>query len=139
MDDILKLMQENGLRSTPQRRIILEILKNTNKHLSAEEIFEEVKKIQPDISFGTIYRNLSILHEVGIIRDLNFKDGKIRYELNDKEHHHHMVCINCGETIKINKCPMDDFLINFAKGAGFQITGHTFEVFGYCKNCQEKL
>lgn len=132
-EHLLSDMKKRGCKITPQRRLILEIISNGG-HESAEDIFAEIKKEQPNVAFGTVYRNLNILKDLGLIRELDFRDGRNRFELVEK-HHHHLVCLGCGNAIELNICPMKDNIKEVINEHNFKISGHSFKVFGYCMAC----
>lgn len=134
LNSVLHRLKEEGLKLTPQRKLLLEILFETDVHLSAEEIFEKVKVSQPSVSFGTIYRNLSLLAEINIVNQLNFRDGRTRFELS-LDHHHHLVCLGCGNAIDVHECAFGKTLQDTALANDFLIKDHNLEVFGYCKGC----
>ncbi|KUK11347.1 MAG: Ferric uptake regulator, Fur family [Clostridia bacterium 41_269] len=131
---LIKEFKKKGYKLTPQRRLILEIL-SKEKHISAEEIFERIKQSQPNVSFGTVYRNLNILLELGLINQLDFKDGRTRFELN-KSHHHHLICLDCGVAFEIQVCPFNSEIFRAADSQDFSIENHSFEIYGYCRNCK---
>jgi Fe2+ or Zn2+ uptake regulation protein len=135
-DGIIRRLSEEGLKLTPQRKLLLEILFHSQGHLSADEIFDEVKAAQPNVAFGTIYRNLSLLAEIGIVNQLNFKDGRSRFELC-MGHHHHLICLDCGNAIDVPECPFTRLMHETASANNFQIKEHNFEVFGYCEGCSK--
>lgn len=134
LDSIFRRLKEEGLKLTPQRKLLLEILFETEGHLSAEEIFDKVKVSQPNVSFGTIYRNLSLLAEINLVNQLNFRDGLTRFELS-LDHHHHLVCLGCGNAIDVHECSFGPTLQDTALANDFFVKDHILEVFGYCKGC----
>ncbi len=134
INSVFSRLREEGLKLTPQRKLLLEILFETEVHLSAEEIFEQVKVSQPNVSFGTIYRNLSLLAEKNIVNQLNFRDGRTRFELSLK-HHHHLICLGCGNAIDVHECPFGGLIGDAASANNFLIKEHNLEVFGYCEGC----
>jgi len=134
--NLIKEFKKKGYKLTPQRRIILEIL-SEEKHISAEEIYERIRSSQPNVSFGTVYRNLNILLELGLIKQLDFKDGRTRFELNEG-HHHHLICLNCGSAVEIQSCPFSSEVQKAAISQNFSIKSHSFKVYGYCRNCNYK-
>jgi len=136
LEAIIRQLSEKGFKLTPQRKLLLEILFHSRGHLSAEEIFEEVKTTQPNVSFGTIYRNLSLLAEMGVINQLNFKDGRSRFELS-QGHHHHLICLDCGNAIDVPECPFSKIFDDTASANKFLIKEHNFEVYGYCEGCNK--
>lgn len=134
VSDFMEELSRKGYKMTPQRKLILEIIENQD-HLSAEEIFDEVKQHQPNVSFGTVYRNLGILCQLGLVEQLDFKDGRYRFEMSEK-HHHHLICLDCGTAIEVPACPFNTAVKTAAAANGFQIKNHSFEVFGYCRACK---
>ena len=124
------------VRSSKQRQAILDTLTNQPAHLSAEEIYQTVKTQQPTISLGTVYRNLEVLTETGKIYRTSFADGKARFELASTGHHHHLVCIKCGEIEDIIACPMARGIESIVKSRDFKPLHHYFEIYGYCRKCQ---
>lgn len=124
------------LRSSKQRQSILDVLSQNASHLSAEEIYQTVKQLHPSISLGTVYRNLEILTEIGLIDRVSFADGKSRYELASSGHHHHLVCLKCGEIENIMACPMAKNMEAFMEKRNFQPLLHYFEIYGHCAKCQ---
>src|SRR5665647_467008 len=124
------------MRNSKQRQAILETLTKQQSHMSAEEIYQTVKMLQPTISLGTVYRNLEVLSETGKTYLTSFADGKARYELAVKGHHHHLVCMKCGEIEDIIACPMAREIESIVESRDFEPLHHYFEVYGYCRNCK---
>jgi len=124
------------IRSSKQRQAILETLARQQSHMSAEEIYQTVKMLQPKISLGTVYRNLEVLTETGRTYRTSFTDGKARYELASIGHHHHLVCMKCGEIEDIIACPMEREIESIVQSRDFQPLHHYFEVYGYCRKCK---
>jgi len=133
---------------TRPREAILDVLGKTKDHLSAEEIYLSVHKFYPNIGLTTVYRNLELLVEMGMVMKFDFGQGKAKYELTDqysgKGHHHHLVCLKCFRVIDYNEF-MDDelqFLKNAQQGLSkkydFEITGHLIQFHGYCSQCKGK-
>src|SRR5690554_1361559 len=99
-EDIKMRLKAKDYKMTPQRKIIIEVFAlNMEKHLSAEDVFQLVKKTHPEIGLATVYRTLDLLAELGILKKMNFGDGKFRYEFcqEDDHHHHHLICLECEE------------------------------------------
>lgn len=127
----------NNCKLTSKRKEILKTLIKAKNHLSAKEIFDRVRKVYPGISFDTVYRNLAILKDLHIINQLDFGDGRGRYEINRRQdHHHHMICMKCGGAWKIPVCPMENPVFNHGP-ENFKAVNHRFEIFGYCQECQD--
>lgn len=139
MTEVLALEQfrKNGYKITPQRQEILKaFLGNNNYPLSADEVHQKVIQKFPNISLDTVYRNLNILLELEIIGKLNFLGNKCLYELNTDEHHHHLVCLKCGNAEAIDICPFKLLdLEKLQQDKQFTVKKHNFNLFGYCRQC----
>lgn len=137
MAGLIDELSARGYKVTPQRRIILQVLADSSRHLSAEEIAEQVKKIEAGISVATVYRNINLMVELGIVSKLDLHDGPARYELN-QGHNHHLVCLGCGIAVKLDVCPMQDEIRKVIQENGFEVESHHFEITGYCRECQAR-
>ncbi|MGI5900852.1 MAG: Fur family transcriptional regulator [Desulfitobacteriia bacterium] len=122
-------------RSTKQRRAILSVFSEDHLHLVAEDVYQIIKSELPNISLGTVYRNLDRLSRQGTLIKTVFPDGKARYERANPKHHHHMICLGCSDIIDILECPLREEIEELAEEENFLIDYHRFEIFGYCKNC----
>jgi Fur family peroxide stress response transcriptional regulator len=130
-------LRKAGLRITPQRRAILEVLENNPHHPTAEAIYEEIKQKMPDTSFTTIYNTLKELKDLGeleVVRDIH--EPSSRYDPNTEDHNH-LYCLSCGRIVDI---PDDLFEINLDKDkrSGFQILKQQVTFYGICPDCQLK-
>ncbi|MBN1161808.1 MAG: transcriptional repressor [Dehalococcoidales bacterium] len=122
-------------RETKQRTAILKYLNNTKSHPTADIIYDVVKKIIPNISKGTIYRNLNVLKESGQVTRLNIKGTVSRYEIKQASHYHFR-CEQCGRVFDIDE-PVDKSIDErVAKSTGFKVIRHQLEFRGLCKDCQ---
>jgi Fur family peroxide stress response transcriptional regulator len=123
-------------RETRQREAILNILRSTNSHPTADWIYDEVRKLIPNISKGTVYRNLKILREMGEIAELDLSGTVSRYE-GRRENHYHFRCIRCGRVFDLDE-PVDRELdARVARETGFKVSYHQLEFRGLCKECQQ--
>lgn len=117
---------------TRQRAVVLEELSGVNNHPRADEIYQMVRKRLPKISFGTVYRNLKTLKELGLVRELNYGKNFSRYEAN-VDNHHHFVCVDCGKVYDIPPVEgMDRDCKEIARDAGFNPTHYRLEFYGSC-------
>ncbi len=138
MEEFISELKDRGYKITPQRREILRVLIEAKGHQSAQEVHDGIRERFPDVSLDTVYRNLRLLTELGLVNQVNFKSTEVgRFELDDKEaHHHHLVCLGCGRVLQLDYCPIGT---REASGAGFgdfRVVDHAFEVYGYCGECQ---
>ncbi len=123
------------MRMTSQREIILKELQDSHQHLSADELYERVKKIMPRISLATVYRNLETLSEAGIIGKLEISGRQKRFD-SDIHPHDHIYCLQCH---RVDNIDFDRNLVNPAEVAsdkGYRITGYRVEFKGICSACR---
>ena len=140
IENLKKVLKDKGMKYTEQRAIILQILLTLDEHLSAEEVHAIIKEKYPkqNIGIATIYRTLNFLEEVQLISSISFgKDGK-KYEGNAKEHHDHLICTSCGKIVEFFDEQIENRQEIVAKNNNFEITDHNMQIYGICKDCQEK-
>ncbi|MFO7818606.1 MAG: transcriptional repressor [Halanaerobacter sp.] len=122
-------------RMTKQRKKILEVLRETDCHPTADWIYEEVKEEIPNISLGTVYRNLNVLEEMGKIMELNYGSDHSRFD-GIPENHYHFRCVECGKVRDLDL----DVKVELEEKAEGEIDGevnfHRTEFFGYCDECK---
>ncbi|TLS36288.1 Fur family transcriptional regulator [Pseudalkalibacillus caeni] len=130
----LKKLKDNGYKHTDKREDMLTLFSEEKRYLSAKEVLENLQDEYPGLSFDTIYRNLSLFEELEILEvtELN-GEKRFRFSCETNHHHHHLICLQCGKTKHIDVCPMEDITL---KASDFNVTGHKFEVYGYCSACQ---
>jgi len=121
-------------RMTKQRKTVLEKLKNTRSHPTASELYWEVRKEIPQVSLGTIYRNLNVLTELGEIQEININNKVKRYDGNP-EKHYHFFCQDCGRVYDLDGDYQKDLDKKFEKNNQHKITHHFLDFYGTCRNC----
>ena len=125
-------------RSTLQKQAILDVLRSSRKMATAEEVYGRVREKYPNVSLGTVYRNLQNYSQQGLVRRTLLTDGKARFELAGNIHHHHLICLTCGETAEVPWCPVGPEVTAFMTESDFLPVSHQFEVYGYCRQCRRK-
>lgn len=125
-------------RNTQQRKIIYDILLSTDIHPTADWIYDQVRKYIPNISLGTVYRNLKVLKEEGLILEIN--DGKqSRFDART-DNHYHFKCDRCGSVYDIDpEMVRFDLKTSILKDSGFTISRFNVEFSGICKNCLREV
>ncbi len=121
------------VRRTRQREVILEVLRGTKGHPTADWVYQEVRKTMPHVSLGTIYRNLKTLSEHGGIQELAFGSTHSRFDAN-KEVHYHFVCEQCG-LIEDLDMPILEGLEEEVAQRGYRVVSHRLEFYGLCPDC----
>ncbi len=127
-----------GTRFTLQKQAILDALQSSPKLMTAEEVYGWVREKYPNVSLGTVYRNLQSFSIQGQVRRTLLADGKARFELAGNIHHHHLICLTCGETAEVPWCPVGTEVLNFMTECNFTPVSHQFEIYGYCHKCYVK-
>lgn len=124
-------------KNTIQKTLVLAAVKKLRNHATADEVYQEVRKDHPNISKGTVYRNLNDLDGEGKIKKRSFLGSVDRYD-NVTENHYHAVCENCGKVYDVDMDYIED-LEKFIKNKhGFKFTGHDIVFRGICPECEKK-
>jgi Fur family ferric uptake transcriptional regulator len=129
----ITVLEEPFERRTPSRRAILDAVASWPGHFSAEELCKTV----PKVGRATVYRALASLQKAGILCRVMVDNGSPRYQLGGSRHHHHLVCVDCGQVQDIVGCGVDDFVERVAGRFGYQPQGHRLEIYGRCAECQK--
>ncbi len=130
---------ENRFKRSVQRKELLDIFLNTNKHLTAEELYRIAKKKNPSIGFATVYRTLKLLCASGLCRELKLDDGITRYEhLYGHGHHDHLICTKCGSFVEVFDPEIEKLQEKLSKVHGFIPQKHRMELYGICSKCQKE-
>jgi Fur family ferric uptake transcriptional regulator len=136
---------DNSVKHTIGREVILNVLLDSEEHLSADEIYVKIHRKNPNIGLTTVYRTLELLEEKGIINKFYFKDKRLRYEMSDKykdsSHHHHLVCTKCGKIFEYTDMIKEETDIIqkmekiLTKNFNFKIQNHLLQFYGTCSKC----
>jgi len=137
--DLESFMNRRGLRSTGQRRLIIDKLFDATEHITIDGLLHEVRAIDPKVGYATVYRTLKMLTESGVVQEHKFGDGHTRYELADSEHHHdHLICLECGKITEFEEPAIEELQERVAARHGFQVQAHKHELYGRCADCRRK-
>jgi Fe2+ or Zn2+ uptake regulation protein len=135
--ELAELLRERGLRATSQRVVMHRLLRDRNRHLSAEELLSEASERLPGVSLPTVYATLELFEQLGIVRRVNGGGGTLRWDTR-ADAHHHMICRRCGR-IEDLEAPLDlGRARRTAAHAGFQPDRAEVVVSGLCKNCRTR-
>ena len=127
----------SGLRKTSQRALIIDIVRQGQGHLDADEVYRRARQIQPRLSLSTVYRNLQTLKKLGLIEEVHFDETHHHYEIKPATEHHHLVCLGCGQVIEFEYPFTNQVKENVAEAKDFEITGSEIRMTGYCRKCQQ--
>ncbi|MCL5674943.1 MAG: transcriptional repressor [Candidatus Omnitrophica bacterium] len=131
------LAREN-LKHSEQRKEILDVFLNTDKHITADELYGIVRKKYPSIGYATIYRTIRLLCECGLCLELKIDDGTTRYEhLYGHRHHDHLICVKCNRFVEVVDPDIERLQEKLFKRFGFAPQRHRMELYGICKKCKK--
>lgn len=118
---------------------MLSILESSEtRHLSAEDVYKVMLADDESISMATVYRVLTQFEDAGLVIRHNFEGERAVFELNDEDHHDHMVCVECGSVTEFINDDIERLQNKVAKEHGFKIQDHSLTLFGLCTNCCKK-
>lgn len=138
VDDILQRMKEMGCKLTPQRRMLLEVLlAAAEREMTADEIYQQIRTVYPEVGLDTVYRNLRLLVKMNIVDEVKLPGKLAQYSINRSAHQHGLVCLDCGVEIPLGHCPIKELETVAREEHQFVISSHRIELFGYCKECHE--
>lgn len=126
-----------GLKITLPRLKVLQILEQSaNHHLSAEDVYKGLLETDEDVGLATVYRVLTQFEAAGLVSRHNFEGGHSVFELNQKEHHDHLVCVKCGRVEEFVDDLIEQRQKEIAEKAQFKMTDHALNIYGICPKCQ---
>lgn len=133
-EEAICIIKDHGHKYTNKRREMLDIFVSEDKYINAKLIQQEMDKNFPGISFDTIYRNLHLFKDLGIVEGTEL-DGEMKFRIACTDHHHHhFICESCGDTKVIDFCPIEQIKAFLPK---VDIHKHKLEVYGVCETCQQ--
>jgi len=132
-------LRERGLKSTSQRDDIAQVFFSAEGHLSIEELYKAVRKVNPRVGYATVYRTLKLMKECGLAAERHFDDGQARYEPVEEEaqHHDHIICERCGKIVEFASQELERLQERIGRFLGFVISRHRMELYGICAECRE--
>ena len=129
-------LKSTGLKATIPRLKILEVFqRSTQRHLTAEDVFRVLLQDRSDVGLATVYRVLTQFEQAGILSRSHFESGKAVYELNEGQHHDHLVCLDCGKVEEFFDADIEKRQQSVAKSKGWIIQDHSMALYGLCAQC----
>jgi Fur family peroxide stress response transcriptional regulator len=130
----IEALRNKGYKATPQRIAICRIALNSRVHPSAQQVYDEVKKIHPTVSLATIYKTLEVLRDLELVQEINFPKGQARFDpyMNP---HINLICLKCGNITDLDDITVKEITRKVAAATKFKPTGQRVDVYGICKKC----
>ena len=127
----------NHTSSTRQRRLLLDLLRMSTEHLDAKQLYGKAVERDPNISLATVYRNLKLFKELGIIEERRLDRLNVYYEIKGDEEHYHMICSACGKVIEFSNPHVKKMIKEVRANTNFDVTRAVLYLEGHCSKCQE--
>lgn len=126
-------LKSTGLKATLPRLKILEIFQvGKQRHMTAEDVFRVLLEDRSDIGLATVYRVLTQFEQAGLLKRSNFESGKAVFEINEGQHHDHLVCLDCGKVEEFYDADIEKRQHTVAKARGFEIADHSLSIYANC-------
>ncbi len=135
LQDALDTLKITGVRITPQRHAILEYLIQSMAHPTADEIYKALEGKFPNMSVATVYNNLRVFREVGLVKELTYGDASSRFDFVTNDHYH-MICECCGKIVDFHYPGLDEIEHFASQVTGFDVHSHRLEIYGTCPSCK---
>lgn len=134
--EVIAALRQHGYKLTPQRRAVVRVIVSSQDHLTPANIYRKARQDLPSIGLVTIYRTLEILAELELICELHAGGICRSYTISTPQHHHHLICSNCGTVIDFTGHNLSELERSLSKRSGFRIDDHLLEFVGLCQACQ---
>ena len=121
---------QKGVRLTEQRKLVAQVMSNSEDHPDVDELHKRINKLDPKISIATVYRTVKLFEESGIGAKHDFKGNKARYEEAPKEHHDHLIDVNTGEITEFVNEEIEKLQKKVAEKLGYKLVDHRLELYG---------
>jgi Fur family ferric uptake transcriptional regulator len=133
--DIRDRLHARGLRWTPQRRVLIEVLSHADGHVTGAELIERCRELDPATTPSTVYRTLDVLEELGIVRHAHGADGREEFHVLPESDHGHLHCLGCRETWEIGAREAAAFVATLRAERGFAVELSHLSISGLCRGC----
>lgn len=137
LEQAIMTLKDSGVRITPQRHAILEHLVNTTAHPTADEIYKALEGKFPNMSVATVYNNLRVFKDTGLVKELTYGDSSSRFDYVTSDHYH-IICEDCGKIVDFFYPGLDEVETLAEHVTGFKVGNHRMEVYGTCPTCQKE-
>lgn len=134
----LDTLKKSGVRITPQRHAILEYLISSESHPTADDIYKALEGHFPNMSVATVYNNLRVFRNAGLIKELTYGDASSRFDFVTHDHYH-IICDECGTIVDFHHPGLEEVERLASHVTGFKVNSHRLEVYGTCPSCASRV
>lgn len=135
LKEAIDALKSTGVRITPQRHAILEFLIQSMIHPTADDIYKALEGNFPNMSVATVYNNLRVFREIGLVKELTYGDASSRFDFVTNDHYH-VICDDCGKIVDFHYPGLDEVEHLASHVTGFKVNTHRLEIYGTCVDCQ---
>lgn len=135
--EAVERLKSSGVRITPQRHAVLEYLIEAEIHPTADDIYKALEGKFPNMSVATVYNNLRVFKDIGLVKELTYGDASSRFDYNTSKHYH-VICESCGKIVDFHYPSLDEVEALAETVTGFEVSHHRMEIYGTCPDCKEK-
>ena len=135
---MLQAKKLSGRRMTSQRKLLFDLLTECGGHIDAGELYVKAREKDPRISLATVYRNLSLFKQAGLVKEYHFAEEHHHYEVKGKRGHQHLVCLGCGKVVEFESALAGKMKEEVIRLHGFNVVDVTVYMEGYCADCKKR-
>ena len=136
-DEVRQRLHERGLRWTPQRRLLVDVLAGTDGHITGAELVERCRAENSEVTPSTVYRTLDVLEDIGLIRHAHGLDGREEFHVRPAREHGHLHCSVCHRAWEIGAEDVADLVTDLESARGFRMDLGHLSIVGVCAECRE--
>lgn len=130
----IEALRNKGYKATPQRIAICRVALNNRNHPSAQQVYNEVKKIHPTVSLATVYKTIEVLRDLDLVQEINFPHDQARFD-SYMIPHINLICLKCGKIIDIDDVTVKEITMKVTASKKFKLTGQRMDIYGFCQKC----
>ncbi len=132
----LDALKKTGVRITPQRRAVLKFMIDAENHPTADDVYQALAPHHPNMSVATIYNNLKLFKQTGLIKELTYGDASSRFDF-DSDKHYHIICSSCGKITDFHVSGLEEVEQMAANSTNYSVSHHRLELYGVCNECKQ--
>jgi len=133
--ELRSALKSQGVRMTPQRQLILDVIASMRGHISVDDVYRQVAAHFPDVNITTVYRTLEVLEERGFVRHTHFHESRSLYERTDEPAHQHLICRGCGHDQELDLSVLEPLADDLRRRYGFEADLSHSAIVGVCRTC----
>ena len=135
--DLLRLAEERGLRLGASRTLVIDVIDRMGRPFTAGDLLEAVDREARGVGRATVFRTLQLLCSHGLLEQVRLEGQVVYVADHSEDHHHHLICTVCATIVEISACQVSGLAKAIAKERGFQLSSHTFDIYGVCSHCRD--